>query len=83
MILLHNAHMANATGNRQHHPFQGNATEIRLLFNIYYFTDYTPQSSACQAARTFVHKLFMVTGTNVDNAIFLHRLNEKHHIISQ
>ena len=35
MILLHNAHMANATGDRQHHPFQGNTTEIRFLLRIY------------------------------------------------
>ena len=32
--------------------------------HIYYFTDYTLQSSACQATRTFVHKLFTVTGTS-------------------
>ena len=32
---------------------------------------------------SFVYKLFTVTGTKVCNAIFLHRLNEKHHIISQ
>ena len=49
----------------------------------HYFTDYISKSSACQPGRTFVHKLFTVTGTNGNNAIFLHRLNEKHHIISQ
>ena len=31
----------------------------------------------------FPSPLFTVTGTFVYNAIFLHRLNEKHHIISQ